>query len=372
MNFLNECGRLLPPIVVACLTLSLGCGSGEIPSAVEQPQEVHARFVTTPPVFDGRGDDAAWQQAAAYKVFVDNNSGGFSLPENGVLLEFKALWWKASVIDTSSNDTSEVIHIGFLVTWPDAEKNVDRDRWTYDPTTQRWTQSEEGADWLMIVWNTAAKNTDLWYWDAAATNPMGCFDDMEVEGFDTGVDIVPLLIRIDNLNYFNDTPTAQNAWDLNYDDNKTPRDFTDDSPRYAWTNDPKQIPPSLPPVYSQSDENMHFLLDREAAVLASSAYKAPIDQVAVPAYYLEQPAGGAADVRVYGRHENGRWTLEFFRPATGSNTSDVPFNPEERFFSQNFSVALGNNAPIPFSGELASLTITNNTLLTFEFKLGDQ
>lgn len=45
-----------------------GCGSGELPTAVEQPQELFAVSVKQPPVLDGRANDAAWQQAPRYRV----------------------------------------------------------------------------------------------------------------------------------------------------------------------------------------------------------------------------------------------------------------------------------------------------------------
>ncbi|MDZ7267068.1 MAG: ethylbenzene dehydrogenase-related protein [candidate division KSB1 bacterium] len=347
--------------------LFLGCGSGELPTAVQQPQELYAPFVKQGPVLDGRALDAVWQKATGYRVFLDAKSGGVNLPAEGLLVDFKAVWWQETQIDTARQDTLNVIYVGFLATWPDASKSLQRKTWTYNPAESRWVRNSQGSDWLFLYWHGLSKDTDIWLWDAATTNPMGYFQDMTLEGFQSGRTIQPYLLRVDGLNFYNDAGTSRNTWDENYDDNRTPRDLSDDRPRYAWKNDPATTPPGLPPVYSDASENRLFLLESEAAPLAGSAYATPQAAVTVPGHVLETPSGGSADIRCYGRHENGRWTLEFVRKATGSENSDIPFNPKARFFSQVFSVVLGNDTPMPFEDGATAFTITNTVQLTFQF-----
>ncbi len=347
--------------------LFLGCGSGELPTAVQQPQELYAPFVKQGPVLDGRGLDEVWQKSTGYRVFLDAKTGGVNLPAEGLLIEFKAVWWQETQIDTARQDTLEVAYVGFLATWPDASKSLSRKTWTFNPADARWSRNEQGSDWLLLYWYGLTKDTDIWLWDAATTNPMGYFQDMTVEGFQSGRTFEPYLVRVDGLNFYNDTATSRNTWDENYDDNRTPRDPSDDRPRFAWKIDPATTPPGLPPVYSDASENAFFLMETEAATLATSAYAAPRAAVTVPGYLLQAPKGGSADIRCFGRHENGRWTLEFVRKATGSDVSDIPFNPKARFFSQVFSVVLGNEALMPFEEGATAFNITNTVQLTFQF-----
>ncbi len=347
--------------------LFLGCGSGELPTAVQQPQELYAPFVKQGPVLDGRGLDEVWQKATGYRVFLDAKTGGVNLPAEGLLIEFKALWWQEAQIDTARQDTLDVAYVGFLATWPDASKNLSRKTWAFNPADARWSRSSQGSDWLLLYWYGLTKDTDIWLWDAATTNPMGYFQDMTLEGFQSGSSFVPYLVRVDGLNLTNDTANSRNTWDENYDDNRTPRDQSDDRPRYAWKNDPSVTPPSLPPVYSDAAENTLLLLESDAALLPASAYASPGTAVKVPGHLLQTPRGGSADIRCFGRHENGRWTLEFVRKATGSDVSDIPFNPKARFFSQVFSVVLGNDTPMPFEDGATAFKINNTVQLTFQF-----
>jgi hypothetical protein len=359
----------------SCIVLAViaaifsGCNKGDLPTAVQQPQELFAPFVKQGPTLDGRGNDEVWQKASAYRVFLDANTGGVNVPSQGLLMEFKAVWWKETKIDTARKDTAEVAFVGFLASWPDADKNIDHQPWTYDPAAAKWSLATEGSDWLLMYWYGLTKDTDIWFWDAALTNPMGYFQDMTLEGFQVGRTFAPYLVRIDGLNFFNDTATNRNTWDANYDDNKTPRQASDDRPRAAWKADPKITPPRLPPVYSDPTENFRFLLDAEAADLSATVFAQPASAVTVPSFVLQEPQGGCADIRAFGRHENGRWTLEFFRKGTGTETSDIPFDPDERFFSQVFSVALGNHTLSPFDQGATEFKINNTVLLTFQFIL---
>ncbi len=359
----------------AGLIFTLGCGSGELPTAVEQPQQLYAPLIRSDqdiPVLDGRAEERAWQLAPVYRVFLDNNNGGIGLPADGILVNMQAVWWRV-VVDTTHVsptriDTTFASYVGFHLTWPDADKNLTPKPWQYNPVDSTWSQSAQGGDWLLLVWNSFSEDTDLWYWDAATTNPMGYFQDMVFEGYDTGNTVEPLFVRIDGLNFFNDTRTAQNTWDPNLDNNNTPSNLRDDRPKLAWKNDPNATPPALPPVYSSTEENRHFLLTSEAVALVTSAYARPATAVTVPSAVLQEPAGGSADIRAFGRHENGKWTLEFARIAKATDNNDVLFNPDTRFFSQAFALALGNNTAGAFDEDRDQLTIRNTVTITFEFR----
>lgn len=367
--------KLSRKILLVALLFALGCGSGELPTAVEQPQQLYATYVRSAqdiPVLDGRGDDKAWQSAPVYRVFLDNKNGGVGLPAAGMLVEMKAVWWRVIAdtthVDSTRIDTTYASYIGFNLSWPDPDKSLAKKMWHYNPADSTWSQSTSGADWLLVVWQSFTDDTDLWYWDAATTNPMGYFQDMVFEGYDTGDVIEPLFVRVDGLNFFNDTRTAQNTWDPNYDNNNTPTNLRDDRPKFAWKNDPSTTLPALPPVYSSNDESLQFLLASEAVSLATSAYVKPKTAVSVPSAILQEPNGGSADIPVFGRHENGKWTLEFARIAKATDNNDVLFNPATRFFSQTFALAIGNNTAGAFDGDFAKLTIGNTVTITFEFR----
>ncbi len=367
--------KLWRKILPVALLFALGCGSGELPTAVEQPQQLYATYVRSEqdiPVLDGRADEKVWQTAPTYRVFLDNKNGGVGLPAAGLLVNLQAVWWRViadtTLVDSTRIDTTFASYVGFHVSWPDADKNIAKSTWTYNPSDSTWAQNTNGSDWLLLAWLSFTEDTDMWYWDAATTNPMGYFQDMVFEGFDTGKTIEPLFARVDGLNFFNDTRTAQNTWDPNYDNNNTPSNLRDDRPRFAWKNDPATAAPGLPPVYSNTDENRQFLLTSEAAALSTSAYAKPKAAVTVPSAVLQTPLGGSADIPVYGRHENGKWTLEFSRIAKATDNNDVLFNPSTRFFSQTFSIALGNNAPGVFDQQAPALSIRNNVTITFEFR----
>ncbi len=351
------------------------CSNGELPTALAPPQELYAPFIANEqdlPVLDGRREEAAWKSAPVYRVFLNNQNGGVNLPARGILTEWQAVWWRVIVkitpVNSTRSDTAFASHVGIVVTWPDADKNLDPQPWSYDPATATWSQNRQGVDWLLITWPTAAVHLDLWFWDAARTNPMGYFQDMVLEGMIEGNRVVPLHVAIDGLNFFNDRDSLRNTWDANYNDNNTPRDSSDDRPRWAWKDDPEMTPPPLPPVYSSRDENRRFLLDSVAVLLAQSAYANPRTAVAVPGAVLQRPAGSAADIRAFGRHENGRWTLEFVRRAKASDGHDVVLNPTARYFSQSLAVALGNNAATPFDRAAAPFNIDNSLMLSFEFR----
>ena len=364
-------------IAVASLTLSSaailfdGCGTGELPTAVEQPQQLFAHHIAAAekPVLDGIGNDAVWANASSYRVFIDPNTGGVNVPSSGLLMEFKAVWWEETRIDSTTSDTLEVPYIGFLATWPDPESNIDKHKWSYNASNSTWVQGPGKSDWLIMIWLSAAEGTDIWYWDAATTNPMGYFQDMLLEYYNNVNELIPLFVRVDGLSFFNDTESSQNTWDNNYDDNKTPRDSTDDRPLMAWKNDPNVTTPALPPVYSDAAENMSLLLESDAAALAQTVFSSPTSAASVPGYVLQQPLGGSADIPCYGRHSNGKWTLEFYRSAGGSDNYDVVFNPRARYFSQVFTVGLGYNVPSPFDVDGESLTTDNSVQLTFQFVL---
>lgn len=371
----KHCRLLLVLIAVVILLASLGCSSGELPSAIAPPQELYAPYLANAqdiPVLDGRRDDAAWKNAPLYRVFIDNQNGGVNLPASGLLTEWQAAWWKV-IVDTMQVspgriDTTFASYIGFAVTWADADKNLAPRQWQYDPATKTWAQNTHGSDWLLIVWPSAADDTDLWFWDAATTNPMGYFQDMVQEGVATTAGVQPLYISVDGLNFFNDTATRRNTWDSNYDNNNTPDNLADDRPRMAWKDDPAIVPPPLPPVYSSADENRLLLLDSTAVALANSAYASPTNAVTVPGAVLQRPAGGSADIRAFGRYENGQWTVEFARIAKATDNHDVVLNPATRYFSQVLAIALGNNTATPFDKDAAPLRITNSVILSFEYR----
>jgi hypothetical protein len=356
--------------VIFCLLIVgflLACGTGEIPSATEPLIELEAAYVTSRPLLDGCGDDNVWQNAEPYILHVEETGG-----DGGFNIILKAIWWKEWTKGTT--EWSDKAFLALLVNWPDDDKNIDKMMWTYTPQDSHWTMSENMSDWLVIQWYSAGNFIDLWYWDAALTNPLGYAEDQYLEVVQLTDSTYDVGLLIDGLNSRNDTQDQQNTYDLNYDDNLTPDDPSDDHPKWAWRADPDSIAPSLPRIVSNQNERWNFLLWNEAEILKNTPYANPIKSVTVPGFVLEEPKDQPADIMAAGSwdEEAKTWTVELARTSATDQVYDIGFTVDDRWFRQSFYLTVGDNIRSPLEMELAAETETPlvalySVVLTFEF-----
>jgi hypothetical protein len=331
---------LLFPILLGFYLLS--CSSGEIPSPTEPLVELHANYVEERPVLDGEGDDIVWQKANPFIVHVTREDESGTAEFN---IKFRAVWWKEWA--QGRVDWEERAYLALLITWPDDDKNIEKQQWQYDPQDSLWTRSTEQSDWCLLEWYGLSEYVDIWFWDAALTNPMAYAEDEYLLVSDIDDTTQSVSLWIDGLNYYNDTAEAQNTWDLNYDDNLTPRDSTDDRPLYAWKSDVSVTPPSRPRILTDEEEIYQLLLKKDADFLDKTPYAAPRDEVKIPGYVLEEPKNEPADIMAAGKWKDGEWTVEIVRVAVTSESRDISFSVDDRYFTQVIYVAVGDNVKTP-------------------------
>jgi len=262
--------RFLKGLLIFSIIIFLSCEKGEIIEAVDPVVELHAVYVTSEPIIDGYGDDDVWQQTKPFTVHVfDNPEQGESLNlQSGFNVTLKAIWWKNWMM--GSEQWIERPFLSILLTWPDDEKNITNSMWQYNPVDTTWKLTQTGSDWLLFAWDMASNYTDIWFWDAALTNPLGFAEDEYIEYIALDSTSYVGIFNIDGANYLNDFGEYKNSWDLNYNNNFTPRDSTDDFPKMAWAFDIDSIAPSMPRFYSSENEKYSFLLAQDADLLKNT------------------------------------------------------------------------------------------------------
>jgi len=338
--------------------LLFACGDGKIPTATEPLQELHAAYVTGRPVVDGSGNEQVWQNSRPFIVHIEKGEA----PKVEFNVTFKAIWWKEWAKGATAWE--EKAFLALLANWPDDDKNIDKNAWSFDPASSHWSRTNQKSDWLLLRWFSLSELSDLWYWDAAITNPLGYAEDQYLQSMLMSDSTTKSIIWIDGLNFNNDTATEQNTWDLNYDDNLTPRDSSDDKPKWAW----KVATPSLPRVVTSEEERHHFLLSGDIDFLRNTPYAKPTAAVTIPGYALEEPKDEPADIMAAGKWANGEWTLELVRAAATPYANDVAFDYKDRWFAQVFYVYVGDDEKSPLDLGSSSISLfMNRIVLSLEF-----
>lgn len=373
--------RLLDSLVFITFLIIMGCEKGEIVTAVDPLVELHAVHVTSRPVVDGRDDDLVWQNAIPYTVRVGKLSedGNFVDIENGFNVTAKAIWWQ----DWMKGKTVwiERPFISIFLTWPDDTKDIHKNAWYYNPQDSLWTHSKNGTDWILFIWASASELTDLWYWDASLTNPLGYAEDQFIQTIRIDTAHFVQIFNIDGTNVLNDFGEFQNTWDKNYNNNRTPRDSTDDYPKMAWKFDLEgnTMTPFIPRIYQSSDEKTFFttnekysfLFESDADLIENTPYLHINRPVMIPGQILKDPIGPSGDIMAVGRHENGYWTVELVRPTAtdDEDANDIGFVPSSRYSVYYFNIAIGNNTSAPFERGSQYYIGSDFTSFTIEFIL---
>ena len=352
--------QILTLFIFIIIIWALSCSDGTIPTATEPLVELKATYVTQRPVLDGETNEAVWENARPFYVHVEPADG----TGEGFNLIFRAVWWKEwAKIGESWDDRA---YLCMTISWPDEQKNIDKYQWQYSADEGKWSRSNNQSDWIILQWYNNSEYNDMWYWDAALTNPLGYAEDefMLISTIDS---VTTASLWIDGLNYLNDTSEEQNTWDLNYDDNLTPRDSTDDRPLWAWKKDVASMELTNPRIES-GDASTSLLFKSDSDFLKNTPYLAPESNAVVPGFALEEPVADPADVMAAGKWNNGMWTVEMMRVASTTNSNDVAFSPDDRYYDQPFLVVVGNNSKTPLEAREIPLIISNNEVtLSFEY-----
>ncbi|MBN2091534.1 hypothetical protein JW964_18115 [candidate division KSB1 bacterium] len=343
-----------------CL-LILACGEGNIPTAVDPLVELQATFIIGRPVVDGVLDDTYWQKAFPYLIHIGERDPKTGQIIGGYNVEMKALWWREWSLGAV---WGEQPYIAISLTWPDDDKNIDKRMWHFNPMDSTWNRDHNSSDGFTIFWNSQSSITDIWTWDAALTNPVGYMEDQYLEFFDLNDSTRIAQFNIDGLRFLNDISDQNNCWDLNYNDNLTPRDSTDDFPMKIWRDDPRVVLPGLPRIFSEDNERNQYLLSQDAEFMVN-AYTAPFalleKSITVPSYVLEDPLNSSGDIMAAGQWKDGFWTVELVRACKTKDENDVTFNPNERYSNYYFWLFMADQAEIVIN------TIGSPISLTFEF-----
>jgi hypothetical protein len=342
------------------LVLTFSCSDGTIPTATEPLVELKATYVTQRPVLDGLTDESIWQSSKPFFVHVG--------PVDGVGKEynivFKAIWWKEWA--QIAGEWDDRAYLGMTISWPDEQKDTEKYQWSYSADQEKWIRSNKQSDWLLLQWYSNSEYNDIWYWDSALTNPLGYAEDeyMLISNIDS---VISASLWIDGLNYLNDTADEQNTWDLNYDDNLTPRDSTDDRPLWAWQNKVEDMELTRPRIQSNDPLN-NWLFKKDSDFLKNTPYLQADATTRIPGFALEEPVSDAADIMAAGRWKDGMWTVELVRVAATLNPNDVAFSPDDRYYQQPFFIAVGDNAKNPVESANSSVILSQNAVvLSFEY-----
>ena len=269
--------------------------------------------VTTSPTVDGVGNDAAWNNAAAFVITVGSSAT-------------YANAFGSVDVTTKSVHTSTDAYI--LVSWTDPSntESLDKEQWTYG--TGGWEQNgdedrfflmfdggdngTEGANCatmchIPLMYTTGGGHVDVWHWKAARTAPVNCADD----------------------NWWDSTGRTS--------DSKTISSYSDN---LQTLGDGSDVPLYSGPITPDG----HFIIVPIGETAAS--YCTPFDTTAVtgifPGMILNQNRDGSrfADVEAVSSYSNGVWTIEFKRALDTGNADDIAFVAGNTY---EFSCAITDN-----------------------------
>lgn len=229
-------------------------------------QTVIAQKVDKAPVIDGTGNDPVWAQATEYTTYDE-------IAKINVTL-------KAIYTDTE---------IFFLVSFPDSDESNTHKTWTWDKATEMYKEGPEREDGFVFKWNMETNpvdlsvyadnpyTTDIWFWKACRTNPVGFADD-----------------KIDRL---------------------------------TTTETPKSLK-----LTTKSGKTMYLKRDPDSGSVAFEdtlyeEYKSD----KMPRFTIKTPTGSCADIKAKGVWSGGKWTIEFARSLNTGNKDDIQFDTSKSY-----------------------------------------
>ncbi|MBU1852430.1 MAG: hypothetical protein KJ957_00105 [Candidatus Omnitrophica bacterium] len=229
-------------------------------------QRVVAEKITQAPVIDGKPDESLWEEVQAIVSHDDIADIDITL--------------KAAYTDEE---------IFFLVTFPDPDESRMHKEWIWDKDADMYKTGPSREDTFVFKWNMEPAPvdlsvysddpyiTDVWFWKACRTDPVGFADDK-----------IQALALIKN-------PKA--------------RELTSKSGSTMY-------------LQRLGDEGRAAYKD-----VLFIEYKGDI----VPNFENQTPTGSRADIRAKGSWSSGRWAIEFRRLLNTGNADDIQFVPGKSY-----------------------------------------
>lgn len=245
---------LLGCIVLLIFFVATVAGAAETISAVR---------VNEAPHIDGSGNDSVWKSARTFTV---------------------------KDVRTGEDVTLKAIHTGdmvfFLVQYPDPSEDRLHKPWVWDKKLEAYTIGSQREDTFVFKWNMDSEEkelsnfsddsytTDVWYWKAHRTDPVGYADDkMHILSDSRGKKARELLSK-------------------------------SGKKRYLMRLGDK----------GKSAQKKQILTEYKGDVVAQ--------------YEAREPEGSRADVKAKGVWQKGTWTVEFGRKLHTGNSDDIQFTAD--------------------------------------------
>ncbi|MDD5348213.1 MAG: ethylbenzene dehydrogenase-related protein [Candidatus Omnitrophica bacterium] len=229
-------------------------------------QTIIAQKVGEVPVIDGSGNDPVWEKARA----IVTQDGIADIP-----LTLKAVYTDKEIF--------------FLVSFPDPDESRRHKDWVWNKASQMYKPGLMREDVFVLKWNMGPKHvdlsvyadepytTDIWFWKAGRTDPVGFADD-----------------KIDILNV-SETPKSMKITSKSGKPMSLQRLGDAGEPAYVDT---------LPVEYEGET---------------------------LPNFKNQTPTASRADIKAKGTWSSGQWTIEFARALHTGNGDDVQFTPGEKY-----------------------------------------
>lgn len=225
-------------------------------------QTIIAQKVSDGPAIDGFGQDPVWEKAQAL-ITHDKVAG--------IDMALKAVYTDKEIF--------------FLVTFPDPDESRKHKEWKWNKDSQMYEPGFDREDTFVFKWNMGTQPvdlsvysdepyvTDIWFWKACRTDPVGFADD-----------------KIDLL-----------------DSSETPKSMK---------------------ITSKSGRKMYL---RRLGDKGEPAYKdtLPVEYAGdlLPNFEYHVPTLSRADIRAKGMWNNGRWAIEFERALNTGYADDLKLIP---------------------------------------------
>lgn len=229
-------------------------------------QTIIAQKVGESPVIDGFGKDPAWGKAAAIVTYD-----------------------KIADIHITLKSVYTDKEIFFLVIFPDPDESRKHKEWVWDKDSQMYKPGPEREDTFVFKWNMEAGpvdlsvyadgpyRSDIWFWKAFRTDPVGFADD-----------------KIDLLGS-------------------------------------SEIPKTMK-ITSKSGRTMYLQrLGDEGEPSYKDTLPVEYQGDVLPNFVNQNPTGSRADIKAKGIWSEGKWTIEFGRALNTGHPDDIQLMPGKNY-----------------------------------------
>lgn len=264
-------------------------------------QTIVAAKVKNAPKIDGVGDDPEWKTAT--QIIIHDNIA------------------KIDVILKAVYTDQEIF---FLVVFPDADESREHKPLVWDKEKKVYVTGTQRGDGFVFKWNMEIKpvdlsvfadnsyKTDVWYWKACRTDPVGYADDTyNILSMDKLPDSIKIISKKGNTFYYG-----------RYGDDGTP-------------------------AYLATEPQIEYKGDK------------------ISMFKNTTPTGSRADIRAKGVWKEGKWTIEFKRLLFTGNQDDLQFDTKGSYQFGISVYEIGGKKPDPKEHPYGAGDISEAILLKF-------